>query len=62
MYSLIKEVIAEIKRDIHTDNLMALEELITDLSKNNINNLLLRKYLSEFPELREPYKEVDDEV
>jgi len=55
---LIEEVIAEIKRDVHTDNLFTLRETLGTLLKDKDNKHILTKYLSEFPELREEYKEV----
>jgi len=54
---LIDEIIAEIKRDIDMDNLMALQETLAILLKNADNKHTLTRYLSEFPELREEYKE-----
>jgi len=54
---LVEEIIAEIKRDIDIDNLMALQETLTKLLKNADNKHILTRYLSEFPELREEYKD-----
>ena len=57
MNELIEEIIAEIKRDIDKDNLMALRDMLTRLLDNGENKHILTCYLSEFPELREEYKE-----
>jgi len=57
MNGLINEIIAEIKRDIDKDNLMALRDMLTRLLENGDNKHILTCYLSEFPELREEYKE-----
>ena len=57
MNGLVEEIIAEIKRDIDIDNLMALQETLTKLLKNADNKHILTRYLSEFPELREEYKD-----
>lgn len=54
---LVEEVIAEIKRDIDMHNLMALRELLSKLVNNKENRSMLIMFLSEFPELREKYKE-----
>ena len=54
---LIEEVIAEIKRAVHTDNLFTLRETLGTLLKDKDNKYILTNYLSEFPELREEYKE-----
>jgi len=61
MNKLIEEIIAEIKRDIHTDNMMALRETLTRLLQGRENKHILTRYLSEFPELREEYKEKPNE-
>ena len=55
--NLIEEVIAEIKRDIDMNNLMALRELLSKLVDNKDTRSMLSEFLSEFPELREKYKE-----
>ena len=57
MNELIEEIIAEIKRDIDKDNLMALRDMLTRLLKDGDNKHILTCYLSEFPELREEYKD-----
>ena len=57
MNELIEEIIAEIKRDIDKDNLMALRDMLTRLLEDGENKHILTCYLSEFPELREEYKE-----
>ena len=57
MNELIEEIIAEIKRDIDTDNLMALRDMLTRLLEDGENKHILTRYLSEFPELREEYKD-----
>ena len=54
---LVEEVIAEIKRDIDMHNLMALRELLSKLVNNKETRSMLSEFLSEFPELREKYKE-----
>jgi len=58
--NLIEEIIAEIKRDIHTNNLFTLRGTLGTLLKDKDNKYILTNYLSEFPELREEYKEVKD--
>ena len=55
--NLIEEVIAEIKRDIVMNNLMALRGLLSKLVDNKETRSMLIMFLSEFPELREKYKE-----
>ena len=60
MNDLVEEIIAEIKRDVDMDNLMALQETLTKLLENADNKHILTRYLSEFPELREEYKEKKD--
>ena len=57
MNALVEEILAEIKRDIATDNLLALRETLEKLLTDKDNKHILTKYLSEFPELREEYKE-----
>tara|TARA_R110002020_G_scaffold164841_3_gene351901 strand:+ start:30 stop:215 length:186 start_codon:yes stop_codon:yes gene_type:complete len=57
---LVEEIVAEIKRDVDMDNLMALQETLTKLLENADNKHILTRYLSEFPELREEYKEKKD--
>ena len=57
MNELINEIIAEIKRDIDLDNMMALRDMLTLLLENGENKNILTRYLSEFPELREEYKD-----
>ena len=57
MNGLINEIIAEIKRDIDKDNLMALRDMLTRLLEGGENKHILTRYLSEFPELREEYKD-----
>ena len=59
MKNLIDEVVAEIKRDISTSNILPLQELFQELIKDNKNIHIIRRYLSEFPELREPFKDPD---
>ena len=54
---LVEEVIAEIKRDIDMHNLMALRDLLSKLVNNKETRSMLITFLSEFPELREKYKE-----
>jgi hypothetical protein len=54
---LVEEIIAEIKRDIAMNNLMALRELLIKLLENKETRSMLINFLSEFPELREEYKE-----
>ena len=58
--NLVEEVIAEIKRDIAMNNLMALRELLEKLTRDSQTKSMLKMFLSEFPELREEYKEVKD--
>ncbi len=58
---LIEEIIAEIKRDIDMSNLMALREALAALLKDTNNTYILKHYLSEFPELREEYREQPEE-
>tara|TARA_E500000318_G_C3438669_1_gene164070 strand:+ start:185 stop:487 length:303 start_codon:yes stop_codon:yes gene_type:complete len=58
---LIEEIIAEIKRDIDMSNLMALREALAALLKDTNNTYILKHYLSEFPELREEYREQPSE-
>jgi len=53
---LVEEVIAEIKRDVSMDNLMALREMIQTMIDHGHTHTLTR-FLSEFPELREPFKD-----
>ena len=60
MNDLVEEIVAEIKRDVDMDNLMALQETLTKLLENADNKHILTRYLSEFPELREEYKEKKD--
>jgi len=57
---LVEEIIAEIRRDIDMDNLMALQEVLSKLLENTDNKHILTRYLSEFPELREEYKDRKD--
>jgi hypothetical protein len=57
MYNLVDEVIAEIKRDVHMDNLFALRELLEHLIKIPDCEHKIRSFLSEFPELREEFKD-----
>lgn len=57
MKDLIIEIIAEIKRDVHMNNLLPLKELLESLIKVDGNEYKLRRFLSEFPELREEYKD-----
>lgn len=57
MYNLVDEVIAEIKRDVHMDNLSALRELLEYLIKIPNCEQKLKNFLSEFPELREEFKD-----
>jgi len=57
MNQLINEIIAEIKRDIDMDNMMALRDMLTRLLEGGENKHILTRYLSEFPELREEYKD-----
>ena len=57
MKDLIIEIIAEIKRDVHMNNLLPLKELLESLIKVAGNEHKLRRFLSEFPELREEYKD-----
>ena len=59
MKNLIDEVVAEIKRDISISNTLPLQELFQELIKDNKNIHIIRRYLSEFPELREPFKDPD---
>ena len=54
---LVEELIAEIKRDIDINNLLALRELLSKLLQNKETRSMLINFLSEFPELREEYKE-----
>lgn len=54
---LVEEIIAEIKRDIAMNNLMALRELLIKLLENKETRSMLINFLSEFPELREKYKD-----
>ena len=54
---LVEEIIAEIKRDIAMNNLMALRELFIKQLENKETRSMLINFLSEFPELREEYKE-----
>ena len=58
--NLVEEVIAEIKRDIAMNNLMALRELLEKLTRDSQTKSMLKMFLSEFPEQREKYKEVND--
>ena len=58
---LIEEVIAEIKRDIDMNNLMTLRELLEKLAEEPKTKSMLIGFLSEFPELREKYKDQPDE-
>ena len=58
--NLVEEVIAEIKRDIAMNNLMALRELLEKLTRDSQTKSMLKMFLSEFPEQREKYKEVKD--
>jgi hypothetical protein len=60
MNDLAEEIIAEIRRDIDMDNLMALQEVLSKLLENTDNKHILTRYLSEFPELREEYKDRKD--
>ena len=60
MNDLVEEIIAEIRRDIDMDNLMALQEVLSKLLESTDNKHILTRYLSEFPELREEYKEKQD--
>lgn len=57
MNDLVEEIVAEIKRDVDMDNLMALQETLVKLLEHADNKHILTRYLSEFPELREEYKE-----
>ena len=57
MNQLINEIIAEIKRDIDMNNMMALRDMLTMLLEDGENKHILTRYLSEFPEQREEYKE-----
>tara|TARA_R110002020_G_scaffold257315_1_gene470947 strand:- start:312 stop:500 length:189 start_codon:yes stop_codon:yes gene_type:complete len=57
--NIVEELIAEIKRDIDMNNLMALRELLTKLTKDPETLSMLKMFLSEFPELREKYKSND---
>ena len=57
MNDLVEEIVAEIKRDVDMDNLMALQETLAKLLEHADNKHILTRYLSEFPELREEYKE-----
>ena len=57
--NIVEELIAEIKRDIDMNNLMALRELLTNLTKDPETLSMLKMFLSEFPELREKYKSND---
>ena len=52
MNKLIDEIIAEIKRDIDMDNLMALQETLAILLQNADNKHTLTRYLSEFPDMK----------
>ena len=61
MNELIEEIIAEIKRDIDMNNMMALRDMLTMLLEDGENKHILTRYLSEFPELREEYKEKPNE-
>ena len=54
---LVEELIAEIKRDIDINNLLALRELLSKLLQNKETRSMLINFLSEFPELREKYKD-----
>jgi len=56
MDKLVEEIIAEIKRDVDMNNLMALQETLTKLLETKDNQHILTRYLSEFPELRQTYK------
>jgi len=56
MFNLVDEVIAEIKRDVHMNNLLALRELLQSLLEVDDNEHKIRRFLSEFPEQREEYK------
>lgn len=58
---LVEEVIAEIKRDIAMNNLMALRDLLIKLVENKETKGMLISFLSEFPELREEYKDKPDD-
>ena len=57
--NIVEDLIAEIKRDIDMNNLMALRELLTNLTKDPETLSMLKMFLSEFPELREKYKSND---
>tara|TARA_R110000765_G_scaffold191651_1_gene296977 strand:+ start:204 stop:380 length:177 start_codon:yes stop_codon:yes gene_type:complete len=52
---LVTHVIAEIKRDIAMNNLLALKQMLSELLKRPDNKRVLKSFLSEFPELREDY-------
>jgi hypothetical protein len=52
---LTAHIIAEIKRDIAMNNLLALKQMLTKLLENPDNKTILKSFLSEFPELREDY-------
>jgi len=52
---LVLQIVAEIKRDVDTNNLLALRETLKKLLKNPNNTVILKSFLSEFAELREPY-------
>jgi len=56
MNKLVEEIIAEIKRDVDMNNLMALQETLAKLLETKDNKHTLTRYLSEFPELRQAYK------
>lgn len=56
MDKLVEEIIAEIKRDVDMNNLMALQETLAKLLETKDNQHILTRYLSEFPELRQAYK------
>ena len=56
MDKLVEEIIAEIKRDVDMNNLMALQETLAKLLETKDNQHTLTRYLSEFPELRQAYK------
>tara|TARA_R100000935_G_C2747266_1_gene128310 strand:+ start:471 stop:662 length:192 start_codon:yes stop_codon:yes gene_type:complete len=58
---LIEEIIAELKRDIATNNLLTLRETLGILLQDKDNKHILTRYLSEFPELREEYKDKHNE-